>query len=153
PAAHEAVRDIVNAMMPAMPARECVVVLGDVNVDVLGTVDRWPQPGDDCLASHLEMHLGGVGANAAVALSRWGTSTRLVGCVGNDDFGNYLRRTLREHGVDVQWVQTTRDAMSGLVYVNVTPDGQRTFFGSRGANRLVRKPMRTHALFHRSGAL
>lgn len=136
-----------------MVYRDAIIVLGDINVDVLGAVDRWPQPGDDCLAPRLEMHLGGVAANCALALSRWGVQPRLVGCVGEDEFGNFLRRTLREHGLDVQWVQTTTAAMTGLVYVNLTPDGQRTFFGSRGANMIVRKPQRAHALFHRAAAL
>jgi len=136
-----------------MILRDAIVVLGDINVDVLGAVDRWPQPGDDCLASHLEMHLGGVAANCALALSHWGLPPRLVGSVGQDDFGSFLRRTLRAHGLDVQWIQTTTAAMTGLVYINVTPDGQRTFFGSRGANMLVRKPQRPHALFHRAAAL
>ncbi|MBS1865531.1 MAG: carbohydrate kinase family protein [Acidobacteria bacterium] len=136
-----------------MAFRDAIVVLGDINVDVLGAVDRWPQPGDDCLAPHLEMHAGGVAANCALALSRWGIQPRLVGCVGQDEFGDFLRRTLREHGLEVQWIQTTTAAMTGLFYINVTPDGQRTFFGSRGANMLVRKPPRPHILFHRASAL
>lgn len=136
-----------------MVFRDAIVVLGDINVDVLGAVDRWPQPGDDCLATQLEMHLGGVAANCALALSRWGLQPRLVGCVGKDEFGNFLRRALREHGLEVQWVQSTDAAMTGLFYINVTPDGQRTFFGSRGANMLVRKPPRPHVLFHRAAAL
>lgn len=136
-----------------MVFRDAIVVLGDINVDVLGTVDRWPQPGDDCLASHLEMHLGGVALNCALALSRWGFEPRLVGCVGQDEFGNFLRRRLRKHDLDVQWIQTTTAAMTGLVYINVTPDGQRTFFGSRGANMIVRKPQRPHVLFHRAAVL
>ncbi|HWZ97612.1 MAG TPA: carbohydrate kinase family protein [Candidatus Dormibacteraeota bacterium] len=136
-----------------MPFRDAIVVLGDINVDVLGAVDRWPQPGDDCLAPHLEMHIGGVAANCALALSRWGIQPRLVGCVGQDEFGNFLRRTLRELGLDVQWVQSTTSVMTGLVYINVTPDGQRTFFGSRGANMIVRKPQRPHVLFHGAAAL
>ncbi len=136
-----------------MVLRDVIVVLGDINVDILGAVERWPQPGDDCLAPHLEMHLGGVAANCALALSRWGLQPRLVGCVGKDVFGNFLRRALREQRLEVQWVQSTTAAMTGFVYINVTPDGQRTFFGSRGANMLVRRPQRPHALFHRSAAL
>jgi ribokinase len=136
-----------------MAFRDAIVVLGDINVDVLGAVDRWPQPGDDCLAPRLEMHVGGVAANCALALSRWGIQPRLVGCVGQDEFGHFLRRTLREHGLEVQWIQSTDAAMTGLFYINVTPDGQRTFFGSRGANMLVRKPQRPHVLFHRAAAL
>jgi sugar/nucleoside kinase (ribokinase family) len=41
--------------------------------------------------------------------------------------------------VDVRWVRRTEEATTGLLYVNVTADGQRTFFGSRGANQLVRR--------------
>jgi ribokinase len=136
-----------------MVFRDAIVVLGDINIDVLGAVERWPQPGDDCLAPHLELHVGGVAANCAIALSRWGLRPRLVGCVGQDEFGKFLRRSLRAHGLEVHWVQNTTAAMTGLVYINVTPDGQRTFFGSRGANMTVRKPQRPHALFHRATAL
>ena len=34
-------------------------------------------------------------------------------------------------------VRRTGEALTGMLYINVTPDGQRTFFGSRGANQLV----------------
>jgi ribokinase len=136
-----------------MVFRDTIVVLGDINLDILGAVDRWPQPGDDCLASHLEMHLGGVAANCALALYRWGVQPRLVGCVGKDEFGKFLTRRLHEHGLDVRWVQSTAAAMTGLVYINVTPDGQRTFFGSRAANTLVRRPPRPHVLFRHAAAL
>src|SRR5215468_8346038 len=136
-----------------MAFRDAIIVLGDINVDILGTVEHCPQPGDDCLASHLEMHLGGVAANCAIAFSRWALQTRLVGCVGQDEFGTFLKRMLREHGPSLQWVQTTSAAMTGILYISVTPDGQRTFFGSRGANMLVRKPPRPHVLFHRAAAL
>src|SRR5215470_19547349 len=105
--------------------RDSIIVLGDINVDILGAVKRWPQPGDDCLAPHLEMHLGGVAANCALALSHWGLQPRLVGCVGQDEFGNFLRRNLREHGLAVQWIQSTKAALTGLLYIAVTPDGQR----------------------------
>src|SRR4029077_15652460 len=30
-------------------------------------------------------------------------------------------------------------ALTGMLYINVTPDGERTFFGSRGAHRLFRQ--------------
>src|SRR5262249_19799680 len=136
-----------------MAIRDAIIVLGDINVDVLGAVEHWPQPGDDCLASHLEMHVGGVAANCAIAFSRWALQPRLVGCVGQDEFGKFLRRKLREHGVNMRWIQTASAAMTGLLYINVTPDGQRTFFGSRGANILVSKPQGPNALFHRAAAL
>jgi len=119
--------------------KSSLLVWGDINVDILGRVKAWPEPGDDCLAEKLEMHCGGVGANCALGLARWGVSTRLVGCVGQDLFGDYVLQALKDGGVDLRWVQRTTAALTGMLYINVTPDGERTFFGSRGANGLFRQ--------------
>lgn len=116
-----------------------VLVLGDIIVDVIGRVKAWPKPGDDCWSPRLELHCGGVGANCALALANWGLQARLLGSVGQDAFGDYLLKSLAKGRVDTHWVQRTPEAMTGLLYVNVTPDGQRTFFGSRSANGLVRR--------------
>src|SRR5215510_11605331 len=114
-----------------------ILVLGDINADIIGRVKSWPEPGQECLAERLELHCGGVGANCALALRRWGVSVYLIGCVGRDDFGGFLLKTLAANGVNVRRVRRTGKAMTGMLYINVTPDGQRTFFGSRGANQLM----------------
>ena len=119
--------------------KSSILVLGDINVDIMGRVKAWPNPGEDCLAEKLEMHCGGVGANCALGLARWGVSTGLVGCVGRDLFGDYALKVLDEGGVDLRWVQRTTAALTGMFYINVTPDGERTFFGSRGANGRLRQ--------------
>jgi len=114
-----------------------ILVLGDINTDIIGRVKSSPEPGQECLADRLEMHCGGVGANCALALRRWGVSVQLIGCVGKDDFGRFLLKTLAADGVNVRCVRRTGGAMTGMLYINVTADGQRTFFGSRGANQFV----------------
>ena len=114
-----------------------ILVLGDINADIIGRVKSWPEPGEECLAERLELHCGGVGANCALALRRWGVSVQLIGCVGKDAFGGFLLKTLAADGVNVRCVRRTGKAMTGMLYINVTPEGQRTFFGSRGANQLV----------------
>jgi len=120
-------------------------VLGDINADIIGRVKSWPEPGKECLAERLELHCGGVAANCALALRQWGVSVQLVGCVGQDDFGGFLLKTLAASGVNVRCVERTGKAMTGMLYINVTPDGQRTFFGSRGANQLVGRLGRSRA--------
>ena len=122
-----------------------IVVLGDINVDIMGRVNAWPQPGEDCLAQELEVRCGGVGANCAFGLARWGVATRLAGCVGQDTFSDYVLNVLRECRVDVRAVQRTIAAITGIFYSNVTPDGERTLFGGRGANALLKMPRRTAA--------
>ena len=114
-----------------------LLVFGDINVDVIGRVEAWPEPGGECLCPQLELHPGGVGANTALALSPWGIKTRLRGCVGQDEFGSLLLRTLKESGIATRDLQRSNRALTGLLYINVTPGGQRTFFGSRGANRFM----------------
>ena len=123
-----------------------IIVLGDINVDIMGSAKAWPQPGEDCLSQKLEIRCGGVGANCAFGLARWSVTPRLVGCVGQDVFGDYVLQMLRESGVDVRHVQRASAATTGIFYINVTPDGERTFFGGRGANALLRLPPRSAAL-------
>ncbi len=119
-----------------------IFVLGDINVDIMGRVKGWPEPGEDCLAQKLEIRCGGVGANCALGLARWGAAAQLVGCVGQDIFSDYVLKVLEENKVDVGCVQRIGAAMTGMFYINVTPDGERTFFGGRGANAHLRVPPR-----------
>ena len=117
-----------------------VVVLGDINIDILARIEKFPAPGEDCLAPQLEMHCGGVGANTALALARWGVPVRLLGSVGRDAFGELALRFLRAGQVDVTQVAQRDRAATGLMFIAVTADGQRTIFGSRGANAELQGP-------------
>ena len=83
-------------------------------------------------------HLAGgvLGKNAPEPLKS-DTLAQSLSWDGKDDFGKFLLKTLVADGVNVRSVERTANAMTGMLYINVTPDGQRTFFGSRGANQLV----------------
>ncbi|MBI3662587.1 MAG: carbohydrate kinase family protein [Acidobacteria bacterium] len=111
-----------------------VLVFGDINVDVLARLERDLRPGDDNLVPALQHHCGGVGANAAIALARWGVPVRLLGCVGRDWFGEFALRCLERERIDVSFVQQTERALTGLIFIPISSDGQRTIIGSRGAN-------------------
>ena len=108
-------------MLRRLAARSELVVLGDINVDIIALVKSFPEPGEECLAQRLELHCGGVGANYAFALRQWSVSPRLVACIGQDDFATLLLRTLANYGVDVSNIQRTSAAVTGLLYINVTP--------------------------------
>jgi len=111
-----------------------IVVLGDINIDICAGLDAPPALGQDCLASRLEFHCGGVGANTAIALARLGAPVRLLGSTGRDWFSSFALQRLARAGVDVSRVQQTEHAMTGVMFIAIGPDGQRTIFGSRGAN-------------------
>jgi ribokinase len=114
-----------------------VLVFGDINVDVLARLGRDLCPGDDNLVPKLHHHCGGVGANAAIAFARWGVPVRLLGCVGRDWFGEFALNCLARERIDVSFVQQTDRALTGLIFIPISPDGQRTIIGSRGANEEI----------------
>jgi ribokinase len=121
-----------------------VIVLGDINLDVAARLAQYPPHGRDALATALATRGGGSAANTAQALAHCGISTGLIGCVGTDELARGLLDELQASGVDVSQVQREPAMASGLVFVAVTPDGQRTMFTYRGANVQTR-PLRLDA--------
>jgi ribokinase len=117
-----------------------LLVFGDINVDILARVDGFTGLGGDYLVPELEQHCGGVGANTALALVKWGVPVRLLGCVGRDWLGEFALQFLTGAGIDVSFVQQTERAMTGLMFIPISAGGERTMFGSRGANAVFREP-------------
>ena len=70
---------------------------------------------------------GGAPANVAVAVRKLGVQSAFIGCVGNDPFGEILKRTLLQYGVDAAGLQTTDLADTTLAVVTVDPSGERSF--------------------------
>jgi ribokinase len=134
-----------------------VVALGDVNVDIIAHFAEYPAKGEDALASWTEMHCGGSAANTAMALARMGTPTSLVARVGMDAWADYICSRLNEAGVGCGSLQRDPSAMTGMMYIVVTPDGERTMLGHRGANVFVDpnqiddRELAAARLFHLSG--
>jgi len=111
-----------------------VLVFGDLNVDVIARLASPILLGEDCPSEPFEFHCGGVGANVAFALAALGTPVRMVGCAGADWFGDFLVSGLSEHSIDVRHVRRSNTTMTGMMFIAVALDGQRTIFASRGAN-------------------
>jgi ribokinase len=134
-----------------------VIALGDLNIDIIAHFPGYPAKGGDAFASSTEIHCGGSAANAAIALARLGISTGLITRIGPDSWALNALHSLKSAGVDLGGLQRDLLTMTGLMYVVVTPDGERTILGCRGANVLtdpgqVREEyIRDARLFHLSG--
>lgn len=111
-----------------------VVVIGDINVDILARIDHYPPPGGHGLADEVCIESGGSAANTAALLGRFGLDVAMVGCVGDDSLAGLALQSLQSAGVDVSRVRRHPAATTGIFLVAVTPDGERTMFGGRGAN-------------------
>lgn len=111
-----------------------VTVLGSINVDSILSVAALPGPGETVLA-HAEARLpGGKGANQAIAAARMGAETAMVGAVGGDPEGAWMRAQLSEHGVDVTRVQSLGGAATGAATIAVDDAGENLIVVLPGAN-------------------
>jgi ribokinase len=120
-----------------MPKRPQVTVLGSLNMDISVTVPRLPGPGATVLGSAARFTPGGKGANQAVAAARLGAITRMVGCVGDDDFGRQLLANLRAEGIDASATRTEPSAPTGLALIAVDEAAENLIIVSPGANHHV----------------
>ncbi len=60
---------------------------------------------------------GGAVANVAVGLARLGAAARFIGKVGNEPFGRFLQQALAQEGLDLDFMVTTDQYPTGLVFV------------------------------------
>jgi 5-dehydro-2-deoxygluconokinase len=65
--------------------------------------------------------LGGSATNVAVAAARLGHRSAVVTKVGDDPFGPYVRRALRDFGVDDRWVGTHPTLRTPIVFCEIHP--------------------------------
>lgn len=113
------------------------MVVGSLNMDLVLRVPHLPAP-DETLHGHgVAEHLGGKGANQAVAAARLGAAVTMVGAVGDDPHGHRQLEALRAEGIDVSFVAVRSQAPTGLAVIPVADDGQVSIIVVAGANATV----------------
>ena len=118
----------------AAPGR--VVVVGSINVDLVVATPRLPRPGETVLGGEFARHLGGKGANQAVAAARAGASVTFIGAVGRDADGDESVAALQAEGIDVSRIRRV-DARTGVALISVASDGENLIVVAPGANAWV----------------
>lgn len=113
-----------------------VFVAGSINMDVVATADRHPRVGETVAGRQVLYFPGGKGANQAVAASRLGARTTLIGRLGKDSFGGELKAFLADQGIDLGYIQETAEAHTGTAIITVA-EADNTIVVIPGANGLV----------------
>ena len=111
-----------------------VTVIGCVQADVvMSPVTDLPHSGGTLLADQMTVRVGGAGANAALAAVEAGMDARLIGCVGEDHLGDWMRAQLGPAGLADELVVVAGEA-SGLTVALESPERDRTFITYLGVN-------------------
>lgn len=122
--------------------RKGIIAAGNMLVDHVHQIVQWPERGWLAEIVHSERSTGGAPLNVLLTLAKMHTGLPLqaVGLVGEDNDGDYIMAMLEQYHVNRQHVQRTTFAPTSMSQVMTDPDGQRTFFHSPGANRLLDLP-------------
>lgn len=115
-----------------------VWVVGSLNVDRPWRVARHPRVGETVVGDVLAPVPGGKGLNQAVAAARVGAAVALVGAVGDDADGAWLREVAAGEGIDVAEVATASDQPTGSALIVIADDGANTVTVAAGANGSAR---------------
>lgn len=96
-----------------------IYVIGSMSVDIVVQSNRLPKKGETILGDAFFMTEGGKGANQAVSATRLGANVYMVGCVGDDNFGEMIVSNLKANNVNVDYIETIGDCASGTAHITL----------------------------------
>ena len=114
-----------------------IVVIGSLNADLVAGVPSFPSPGETVTGSSFNIFPGGKGANQACAAARLGARVHMVGRIGDDSNGRFLRDQLALVGVDTSQLVADSTAPTGTALITVDDSGQNEIVVVPGANGQV----------------
>ena len=100
-----------------------ILCLGEAIVDLV-CEHELAEPGE---ADEFVPHPGGALANVAVAVQRAGADAALLGGVGDDAWGAWLREKLWQERVDVRWLAAVEDLMTPVAFVTFDWEREPSF--------------------------
>jgi len=116
-----------------------VLVVGSLNMDMIVAVNSIPRMGETVIASTMEKYLGGKGANQAVACSRFGAKTYMIGAVGEDEEGKMLIKSMESNCIDITGIKVDKNEKTGMAWITVDKKGENAIVVISGSNRTVSK--------------
>ncbi len=111
----------------------CVgILVADVIVE---PVLKYPDKGVLEKVNSITMHSGGNAMTAAINLKKLGNHPVMVGMVGNDMFGTFLKGKLIENGVETEGLKISEEVQTSASVLMIDKiTGERSFFHCTGAN-------------------
>jgi sulfofructose kinase len=94
------------------------VCVGVITVDTVALVDKYPSEDERVIAHEIVRGGGGPAAVAAVALSRLGIKTAIIGTIGDDADGKEVLRIFEKEGVDTSGISIGSTPTAGSVIVS-----------------------------------
>ena len=137
-----------------MPRPYDIIALGELNVDLLlNRIGGFPEVGKEIFAKDMTLTLGSSTAIFAANAASLGAKVAFLGMVGRDNFGDLVRNSLAERGVDTSLLIESESAATGLTAIlnygndraNVTYPGVMSKMGVKDIDpELLKKARHVH---------
>ena len=116
-----------------------IAFAGNIIVDSVKTVESWPERGMLARILKLTRGVGGSVTNTAIDLKTLDPSVSVsaIGCVGNDEPGEFAMSVMTSRGIDVSRVRRADVPTSFTDVMTLAETGERTFFNMHGADSLL----------------
>ncbi|MES2433467.1 MAG: PfkB family carbohydrate kinase [Pseudomonadota bacterium] len=111
-----------------------VLVVGSLHYDIMVEADHLPRKDETAVGTRWYPKFGGKGGNQAVSAQAHGARGRMLGAVGADDFGSFMRARLQSSGVDHRFVATLDSVASGMSVAIMDAQGDYAATIVSGAN-------------------
>ena len=129
-----------------------IVVFGSINLDLIFSVDVFPEPGRTLLANTFREEPGGKGANQAYAAALAGAQVILHGAISNDDSGSSALSLLKTANIDLSGLRRS-PTPTGRAAIWADASGRNMIVVAPGANLDARADDIEDALLARGNTL
>ncbi|ODJ64797.1 ribokinase [Brochothrix thermosphacta] len=113
-----------------------ITVVGSLSIDLVVRAAKRPVAGETIIGEDLSLFPGGKGANQAVAAARLGATVTMVGCVGDDSYGEMIIKNLEKENVNTSLVKRFTKKTSSTAHITVA-EGDNSIIVVKGTNDLV----------------
>jgi ribokinase len=114
-----------------------ILVIGSINVDYVSYVDQMPGKGETIIANDFKIGPGGKGNNLANTLHSLDCDVELVGAIGTDENGRYLKSQMSSVGMKTSGLVEIQNVPTGMAFITVDSKADNTIIVSSGANSLL----------------
>jgi sulfofructose kinase len=120
-------------MLPTLQLSNRLLCVGHVALDLAFGVEAFPDHPTKTPAHSFHQGVGGMSANASVALARLGAEVRFAGPVGDDATAEVFRSHFRREGVDACGLMAAKGQSSSVSTIVIDARGERMIFNHRGS--------------------
>ena len=109
-----------------------IMVAGRATVDLIMEIDQFSVRAEKFKASNSLFVVGGPGANASIAIARFGGRPSLISYLSDDMMGKFIRQKLTDEAVDLSMSVISPNAQSSVSAAFVDSRGERQTFNFPG---------------------